>query len=156
MRSHVKMSTVFAVTFALMAGSYSAYGQESARSIQLTAPKSGKQVGPEVVLEGTGTPPPGLYLWAIARESSFQPMWWPQREATIDYKAKQWSAKVVLGGDRDKGKTFDIGVVAVDSKGHSVLMDYWRNSMKSGDWRPIDLPAASIGPITVSVIRASN
>ena len=130
------------VAASLIAGSAHAQKQEQS-IIEITDPQSGSKVGREMIVKGTARLPRGHSLWVLARRNDFKPLWWPQREAEVDPKTHKWSATAVFGGPQDVGWDFDIGVIAVNEEGHALLKDYWIKAMRTGDWRPIEIPLTS-------------
>jgi len=124
--------------------------------IEVTEPQCGSKVGRETTVEGTASLPRGHYLWVLARREDFKPSWWPQREAEVNPKTHKWSATAVFGGPQDIGWNFDVGVISVDQEGHTLLKDYLMKAMRTGDWRPIEIPPTSLPPQTLSVKKASH
>lgn len=125
-------------------------------AISITAPEKNAEVERQTIVKGTAEIPRGNYLWVLVRRSDFRPLWWPQREAQIDPKTFQWRAAAVLGGPQDVGWDFDIGVIAVDENGHAFLRNYWINAMKSGDWKPIEIPQTSCPPTILKVKKVHH
>ena len=124
--------------------------------IVILAPHDNDIVGRQIRVKGTAEIPRGHYLWLLARNSDFKPLWWPQREAEIDPKTRQWSATAVFGGHQDIGSPFDIGVIAVNQAGHTILMEYWIEAMRTGDWRPIQIPETSMSPVVIKVTKKTH
>lgn len=124
--------------------------------IEVTSPKPNSKVGRETIVKGTAIIPGGHYLWVLARRKDFKPLWWPQREAEIDPRTHKWSASAFFGEARDIGWEFDIGVITVNEKGHAKLRDYWIKAMKTGDWRPIEIPETSSPPRIWRVKKVSH
>lgn len=124
--------------------------------ISITEPHNGAKVGRETIVKGTAEIPRGNYLWVLARRSDFKPLWWPQREAEIDPRSHKWSATAFFGGPQDVGRNFDIGVIAVDTEGHAFLRDYWIKAMRTGDWKPIEIPQTSFTPTTMKVKKVKH
>jgi len=124
--------------------------------IEITDPQNGSKVGRETIVKGTAHLPSGHYLWVLARRNDFKPLWWPQREAEVDPKTHKWGATAVFGGSQDIGWDFDIGVIAVNTEGHALLRDYWIKAMRTGDWRPIEIPPTPSPPQTLKVKKVSH
>ncbi|MBE9580643.1 MAG: hypothetical protein IMF18_03385 [Proteobacteria bacterium] len=124
--------------------------------VTVTHPQNGNEVGTELTVKGTASIPLGNYLWVLARRVDFEPLWWPQREAKIDPKTHKWSATATFGLPRDINWDFDIGVITVDANGHQELMDYWIEAMKTGDWRPIQIPATTSPPRIIRVKKVRH
>jgi hypothetical protein len=124
--------------------------------ISITEPRNNVTVGRETTVKGKAEIPRGNYLWVLARRSDFKPLWWPQREAEIDPRTKKWSATSVFGGAQDIGWNFDIGVISVDKKGHTFLKDYWIKAMRTGNWKPIEMPQTSCPPTTIKVKKVKH
>lgn len=119
--------------------------------IKITDPQDGSRVGRETLVKGTAYLPRGYYLWVLARRSDFGPLWWPQREARVDPRTHEWSATAVFGESWDIGHAFDIGVISVNEEGHTLLKDYLIKAMRTGEWRPIEIPPTSSPPQTLRV-----
>jgi len=124
--------------------------------IRITAPKDGSTVSRETIVTGTASIPKGHHLWILARRNDFEPLWWPQREAKIDDKTGEWRATVAFGGPQDIGWEFNIGVITVNNAGHTILMNYWKKAMKSGDWRLVEIPKVSSPPKILKVTKMSH
>jgi len=132
------------------------FAQKQQFSVEVTAPTPNSQVGKETVVKGTAVLPAGQYLWVLSRRSDFTPFWWPQREAQVDPKTHEWSTSAFFGGPQDKDHQFDIGVITVDANGHAILKDYWLNAMRTGDWKPIEIPTPSSPPHVIKVNKVSH
>lgn len=132
------------------------YAEERICDIVITEPQDNAAVGREIIVKGKANIPRGSYLWVLARRNDFKPLWWPQREAEIDPRTKKWSATAVFGVAQDVGWTFDIGVIAVDKSGHSFLKNYWLKAMRTGDWRPIEIPETQCPPKIIKVKKTNH
>jgi hypothetical protein len=123
--------------------------------IEITDPKSGAKVDKEAPVQGTARLPAGYHLWVLARRTDHRPLWVPQQEAEVDPATQKWSATAVFGAQQDVGSDYDVGVVAVDDRGHAVLAGYHDKATKTGDWKPIEVPpgSSSLQTITVKKVR---
>lgn len=156
-RSSFVLKLIIGVFIAATLLANNMYAQEKEPCvISITEPQNNATVGRETIVKGKAEIPRGNYLWVLARRSDFKPLWWPQREAEIDPRTKKWSATAVFGGPQDVGWNFDIGVIAVDKEGHAFLRDYWIKAMKTGDWRPIEIPQTSCPPTTMKVKKVKH
>jgi hypothetical protein len=144
-----------AVVASLIGGTIYAQNQEQS-VIEITDPVGGSSVGRETIVKGIAHLPRGHYLWVLARRSDFRPLWYPQREAEVDPTTHKWSATANFGEQRDVGQTFDIGVVSVNEEGHTLLKDYWIKAMRTGDWKPIEIPPTSSPPQTLRVRKVRH
>ena len=63
---------------------------------------------------------------------------------------------MTFGNAEDIGKDFDIAVVVVPDDSHAVLRDYRIRAMKTGDWRPIEMPHVLTAPILRKVRKIGN
>jgi hypothetical protein len=132
------------------------YGQRKERVvIEITDPKSGAKVDKEAPVQGTARLPAGYHLWVLARRSDVRPLWVPQQRAEVDPTTHKWGATAVFGGQEDVGWDYDVGVVAVDNKGHAALAGYHEKATKTQDWKPIEIPAGS-SLQTVTVKKVSH
>lgn len=130
--------------------------QEDQFSVKITSPKDGGKVGRETIVKGIALIPNGNYLWVLVRRADFEPLWWPQREAKIDPNSNQWKAAVRFGEEQDINWEFDIGAITVNAAGHRDLMDYWITAMKTGNWRPIQIPEATSPPRIIRVRKVRH
>ena len=68
----------------------------------------------------------------------------------IEEIKKHWIGGVVINWE------FDIGVITVNPIGHQELMDYWITGMKTGNWRPIQIPVTTSSPQIVRVRKVRH
>ena len=135
------------------------YAQQEPFDVKMTHPPEGGKVGKEVMVQGTAAIPNGHYLWVLARRIDFAPLWWPQRPAPLEEPTTQkqkWQATAVFGGPQDVGWDFHIQVITVNEEGHKQLMEYWKTAMRTGDWRPIEIPPVTSPPRIVRVKKVSH
>ena len=132
------------------------FAQEEQFSVKITYPNNGGKVGREIIVEGIASIPKGNYLWVLARRADFEPLWWPQREAKIDPNSNQWKAAARFGEMQDTNWEFDIGAITVNAAGHRELMDYWITAMKTGTWRPIQIPETTSAPRIIKVRKVRH
>ena len=146
------------ILLSLIVGLEAANGHAEQEQFVVTVshPRNGSGVGRETIVKGTALIPGGNYLWVLARRVDFDPLWWPQREAKIDPKTHEWSATVTFGMQRDINWDFNIGVITVNADGHRELMDYWIAAMRTGDWRPIQIPATTSPPRILRVRKVRH
>ncbi len=115
--------------------------------IVITDPgRDNAQVGREMLVRGTASLRGGDHLWVLVRRQDFEPLWWPQREAKVDPRTREWRAMVVFGGPQDIGSVFDIAAIFVSEAEHARLMEYWERAMATGDWRPRRMPPTTCAP----------
>jgi len=132
------------------------FAQEEQFSVKITHPHNGGKVGRETIVKGIASIPNGNYLWVLARRADFKPLWWPQREAKIDPNSNQWKVAVRFGEVQDINWEFDIGVITVNAAGHRELMNYWITAMKTGNWRPIQIPETTSPPRIIRVRKVRH
>lgn len=124
--------------------------------VTVTNPQNGSDVGRETTVRGTAVIPGGNHLWVLARRVDFEPLWWPQREVKIDPKTHKWSSTACFGVPEDINWDFHIGVITVNEDGHKELMDCWTNAMKTGDWKPIEIPETTSPLRIIKVKKVSH
>jgi hypothetical protein len=125
--------------------------------IQVSEPHPGQGVGRGVVVEGTATLPPNYHLWVFARHESFRPSgWWPQNESRVDPDTGKWKVYATIGGPQDIGDDFDVAVAAFASKPHLELQSYLKDARKTGQYPPIEMPAAACPPSVLIVKKTSH
>lgn len=143
------------VYFGTAAGALGA--QEKTIAFEVTRPeRQGAEIGRVVVVEGTASLPAGYYLWVFARRADFEPMWWPQGPGIVDPTTGKWRGQATLGEPEDLGWPFDISVAIVGEDEHIKLLAYRSKSMRTGVWRPIDMPEAAAAPKHLRVKRVSD
>jgi hypothetical protein len=112
-------------------------------AIRILEPRPGQEVASRIKVEGTASIPDGYHLWVFARRSDFQPLWWSQGEGTVDAKTGKWSAFATLGVPEDVSYDFDLTVAIVVREQYLQLRDNLLKAMKSGEFRPTEIPAAA-------------
>jgi hypothetical protein len=131
--------------------------QETNLVVTITDPaQDGIEVGLSKMVKGTANIPSGLHVWVLAHRDDARTMWWPQQEAVVDPKTKEWKAKVTFGIADDVGWDFEIAAIAVNGQEHLKLQNYWENAMATGDWKPIKMPPTVCAPKIVKVKKASH
>ena len=146
----MKKNNFYFIVAVLVMFSYNqVFSQQKTYDIKITVPeKDGVQVGKSKEIKGTASIPDGEFLWVLVhRVDGFIYVWWPQGEAEINPETKEWELTVNFGQEQDIGFEFEIAVITVDSREHSVLENYLVNAMTSGDWRPIKMPPTQTAPI---------
>ena len=125
--------------------------------VEVTQPVQNATVGREMLVKGTASIPSGYYVWVLARRHDFAPLWWPQREAAVDPRTKEWQAIAAFGEPRDVGWEFDVGVIVVDAESHARLVAYWTRAMTTGDWtKPMQIPDVAAPPKLVKVRKVRH
>jgi len=115
------------------------------------------KVGCEMVVKGIAEIPSGYYIWVLVhRTEGFEDIWWPQNAAKIDPITKRWTAHVVFGERQDISYTFEVAAIVVNEKEHNKLIAYRKQALKSGDWRPIDMPPTEAAPLIRPVIKVNH
>ena len=108
------------------------------------------------VVKGTATVPSGSHLWVLSRREDFEGLWWPQGEGKVDLRSKAWKVSVTFGIAEDVGWGFDIAAIVVSESSHALLRNYRINAMKTGDWRPIEMPQVLAAPVLRKVRKVSH
>lgn len=159
----IRFNQFMGIFILVVLGINTGYSQEREDQfiVNIAAPNDGTNVGRETIVKGTALIPSGHHLWVLARRNDFEPLWWPQREAKIEIpkpgaRTGEWKATAVFGGPQDIGWEFDIGVITVNEEGHAILMEYWKKAMKSGDWKPIEIPNVSSPPQILKVKKVRH
>ena len=116
----------------------------------------GTEVRRSLVVEGTASIPSGTHLWVLVRREDFEGLWWPQGEGIIDPISKKWKVPVQFGIPDDIGWHFDLVAIVVDNSQHAILRNYRIIAMKTGDWRPIEIPKVLASPTMRSVIKVGH
>ncbi len=114
------------------------------------------RVSCQIDVFGTATIPDGNHLWVLAHRVDFDDVWVPQSEARIDPKTHQYKARVQLGERRDIGQDFEVALITVNETEHIGLRNYRREAMKSGDWKPVDMPPTTSPPLVRKVTKVSH
>ncbi len=125
--------------------------------VKIIAPsRDGVEVRKTYLVKGTATKPSGSHLWVLARREDFEGLWWPQGEGKVDLRSKEWKVSVTFGIAEDVGWNFDIAVIVVPESSHTLLRNYRINAMKTGDWRPIEMPEVLSAPVLRKVRKVSH
>jgi hypothetical protein len=125
-------------------------------SIQVLNPQEGENVERTYIARGTASIPSGTHLWVLTRREDFEGLWWPQAEAKINQENNEWKVSVTFGIPEDIGWEFDIAIIVVTDNNHAILRDYRMRAMKTGDWRPIEMPQVLAAPILRKVIKIGH
>ena len=119
-------------------------------------PRNGIEVRRSYNVMGTASIPSGSHLWVLTRRKDFEGVWWPQNEGKVDPVNKEWKVAVTFGITDDIGWDFDIAVIVVANSQHEILRDYRIKAMKTGDWRPIEMPSVLSAPLLLSVKKVGH
>lgn len=125
-------------------------------SVSILEPRSGQEVASRITVEMSATVPDGHHLWVFARRSDFWPLWWSQGEGRLDAKIGKWSAFATLGVPEDVSYDFDVTAAVVVREQHLQLRDDLLKAMKSGDFRPIEMPPAACVATAVKVKKTKQ
>jgi hypothetical protein len=128
----------------------------SACSITIETPRTGEKHGPEVLVTGTASIPPGRYLYGFVRRRGLA-LWWPAGggEAVIDRGT--YSTLATLGLSRDIGAEFELVVQVVGADDHNRLQQWFKRAEETGQYPGMSLPAFTEGcgaPPRVMVLKA--
>ena len=150
-----KIATAFALTFFLAFASFGAHAQ--GLIVKLTDPsREDLPVGKGMTVTGTATIPNGYHLWVLVRRSDFDGVWWPQGEGKIDPITKQWRVGVTFGTEDDISWDFQVAAAVFNAEGHIILDEYRKRALKTGDWKPIEIPETESPPQILKVKKISH
>jgi len=126
-------------------------------TVKVTDPsRNGLEVRRTYKVTGTASIPSGSHLWVLTRREDFEGLWWPQGEGKVDPTTKAWKVMVTFGIQDDISWDFDIAVIVVANNKDSILRDYRIKAMKTGDWRPIEMPSVLAAPILLKVKKIGH
>jgi hypothetical protein len=147
--------TVAASIAYLVASAIGALSQEN--RIQILDPaRDGTEVRRTLVVKGSASIPSGTHLWILTRREDFEGIWWPQGEGKVDPATGDWKVSATFGTQDDVGWNFDIAAVLVTDQSHIILRDYRTTAMRTGDWKPIELPKVEIPPVLRKVKKVGH
>jgi hypothetical protein len=118
--------------------------------------RDGIEVRKTYVVKGSAFIPSGTHVWVLARRVDFEGFWWPQGEGKVDPKTGEWKVSVTFGEQQDVGWDFDIATVVVAEQSHLIFKNYRTNAMRSGDWKPIELPKVEVPPVLRKVKKVGH
>lgn len=139
----------------LTAGSNYGYAQQFVVKI-VDPPRDGMPVGKGMTVTGTASVPSGYHVWVLARRIDYEDVWWPQGEGKIDPSTKEWKVAVTFGQEEDIKWDFQIAVMVFNEEGHIILQEYRKKALKSGDWKPIEIPETAAPPQIVKVKKINH
>jgi hypothetical protein len=143
--------------FWLGTGNYSAEPKQEC-DVRISDPdRDGREVGRGALVKGTASVPGGNHLWVLVRATpGYEEVWWPQNEGKTDPRSGQWEVYVTFGERRDIGHDFEIAAIVVNEREHAVLKDWRKNAMRTGEYRPIEMPPTTCAPIIRRVRKVSD
>jgi hypothetical protein len=147
---------------ALLLGAATAAAQAGAANckVELTEPETGQVIPGEMIITGTAVLPPGHHLWAFVRPVlNFRTLgkWWPQGEGGVEDSNGRWELPATFGSpQKNIGHKFDVTAAVFDPAQHFKLKAYLENAMETGNWLPIEMPAAACAAQTVTVTKGRN
>jgi hypothetical protein len=152
-----KVTIISIVAFSLVLAicASSAIAQEIAVKV-IDPPRSQIEVRRSYKVVGTASIPSGTHLWVLTRREDFEGVWWPQNEGKVDPVSKSWKVSVNFGNPDDIGWNFDLAVIVVGNSQHALLKNYRINAMKTGDWRPIEMPKLLAAPVLLMVKKTGH
>lgn len=118
--------------------------------------REGLPVGKGMPVTGTAKIPAGYRLWILVRRTDFDGVWWPQGEAKIDPITKEWRVGVTFGSEDDITWDFQVAAAVFNPEGHIILDEYRKRALKTGDWKPIEIPETASPPQIVKVKKISH
>lgn len=113
--------------------------------VRITEPSAGQEVAARVNVRGTAKFAPGLHVWTFARRvATYRTLrvWWPQGEGTVDNSTGAWETSASIGVPEDVGYQFDVAAAVFDQKEHLQLINWLKKGMETGNYGPIEMPAA--------------
>lgn len=111
--------------------------------VRVLEPRPGQEMASRITIAGNAVIPDGHHLWVFARRIDFRPLWWAQGEGTFDGSTGNWSAFATLGGPEDVSWDFELTAAVVTREQHLKLRENLLKAMQSGNFRPIEMPAAA-------------
>jgi hypothetical protein len=125
-------------------------------TLAITSPTQGGNVGPDGDATGTARGvPSGAHVWVLSHRRGIG-LWWPQGggEARLA-RAGEWKVFVTYGQDRDRGREFEVIVVAVSQQEHNDLNKWVAEAERSGKYNGIQMPTLieACSPQTVVATR---
>ncbi len=125
--------------------------------VQITdPPRDGTPVGKGMAVTGKATVPNGYHLWILTRRIDFDGVWWPQGEAKIDPVTREWRVGVTFGQEEDIKWDFQLAAMVFNEEGHIILDEYRKKALKSGDWKPIEIPETAAPPQIIKVKKINH
>jgi len=157
MKTIKELGVIMCVAIAITLGfANSACGQESDIAIEVTVPsRDGVEVGLSKLVKGIASVPAGHHVWVLVRREDFKGVWWPQGEAIIDPKTKEWKVDVTFGQPKVVGWNFDLAAAIVNDKNHIILRNYRIKALTTGNWVPIQMPDTVGAPVVRKVKKTS-
>ena len=119
-------------------------------------PRDGLPVGRGMTVTGTASIPSGYHLWVLCRRIDYEDVWWPQGEGKIDPVTKEWKVAVTFGQEEDIKWDFQIAAMVFNEEGHIILQEYRKKALKTGDWKPIEIPEAATPPQILKVKKINH
>ena len=156
MTRRVRLLVFLFVTFATHSLCTGARAQDSGGGFEVTSPRSGASVEMPVDVKGTAKLPEGYHLWVFVRRIDFDPFWWPQNEGRVDEETGKWRVQVTVGAPQDVGWDFEIAVAVFQGNAHFQLREYRREAMRTGEWRPIEMPETAMPPQIIKIRKVGN
>jgi len=154
MRNHTIFTVAASIAY-LIASTIGVLAQET--KIQILAPgRDGTEVRKSFIVKGSASIPSGTHLWVLTRREDFEGLWWPQGEGKVDPTSGEWKVSATFGTQDDVGWNFEITVILVDDQSHIILRNYRNTAMKTGDWRPIELPKVAAPPVLRTVKKVGH
>jgi hypothetical protein len=152
-----KANTIFVSAFSLILVicASSAIAQDIVVKVT-DPPRNGIEVRRTYKVMGTASIPSGTHLWVLTRREDFEGLWWPQSEGKVDPVSKKWKVSVTFGIPDDIGWNFDIAAIVIAESQHAILRNYRIKAMKTGDWRPIEMPEVLAPPILLRVKKVGH
>ena len=88
--------------------------------VQITAPEAGSNVAIVQNVAGTGTVPPGKFLWVFAHRQGLA-NWWPEGGGPAKIRNGEWLVNTTFGTEQDSGADFEITAAVVDESTNAQL-----------------------------------
>ena len=156
MSKRVRCFIFLLAAFAVLSLDTGARAQSSDGSFEVTSPSSGASVEMLVDVKGSAKLPEGHHLWVFVRRIDFDPFWWPQNEGRVDEESGKWRVQVTVGAPQDVGWDFEVAVAVFQGNAHFQLREYRREAMRTGEWRPIEMPEVAIAPQIIRIKKVGN
>ena len=140
--------------FAQMDNNYLNTDENFINTVKVIEPQPSETVGNRLIVRGTAEIQDNSEVWVFVHREDFLHSWWPQGKPTMDALGNR-HVNVYLGLEIDVGMKFEIAVGTFDKQISTMLREYHLHAMKTGSWRPIELPKATseIIPFKVTKIK---
>jgi hypothetical protein len=131
-------------------------GQDQDCTVRIVSPRNDDKVAEVDQVTGTGTIPPGTYLWVLAHRQGLA-LWWPEGAGPATITKGSWNVTATFGVERDNGRRFEVSAAVVDRTTNEKLVGWVKKTNETGQYPGIDYPATVKGcaPDQVTVTKSN-